>query len=497
MKTKHILSALAVGMAMNAGGSFALPPGAPDIEITLSGATAQDNNIGELFKDLCVAGSLDEYRDGPTGSAGGNHRAYFCNLDTSKVTGLSTTTPKVLFHKTSTSKATGTSIGGSGIGVNPVLLKQNVDVMGINNGNCVAPVAGESYYRCRITQPGDVVAQVPDAGVSDVNPELFVGSNTPAGVAPVDAAKVAKSMTVVSGGALVFNTPVTLELRNALQRAQIAAGELASDCEGKETENCMPSLNKQLVASLMTGQVGKWDSVYVAGKPLTDYAGNSITDQKVHICRRTDGSGTQATINAKFLNSPCTPGALEPAATSNDFEGPIVKLNAGSGDVEKCLVDFNSGTNTSGQNGGSTKAFAIGVQSTEKNPKNTLAYRFIKIGGVSPTLQNAAAGRYPITAEVTYQWLKSGGPTGDKAKIISRVATDAGKPSIIAANNKGYAYSWGQGGYLAVSTAGWTPAASGQFDINNPVTPYTHAPAGASLDNCRIPVIDRGKPSGM
>ena len=130
---------------------------------------------------------------------------------------------------------------------------------------------------------------------------------------------------------------------------------------------------------------------------------------------------------------------------------------------------------------------------TEKNPSNALAYRFIKIDGVAPTLQNAAAGRYGVAAEVTYQWLKSGGPTGDKAKIISRVATDAGKPSIIAANNKSFAFTWGQGGYLAVSTAGWEVSPTGELDLNNPVTPYTHAPNGLSLDNCRVPVVDSGK----
>ena len=498
MNHKHVISALAAGMALNAGSVLALAPTeTPDIEISLSGATAQDNNIGALFKELCVAGSLDEFRDGPSGTAGGNHRAYFCRLDTSKVTGLSTTTPKVLFHKTSTTKTASGSIGGSGIGVNPVMNKQAVDVMAINNGNCLAPTGSESYWRCRITQPGDTAPKVPDAGVSDVNPEMFTGPKTPAGVAPVDAGQVAKLLQVVSGGSLVFGTPVTLELRNALQRAQIDQGELASDCGGQESEACMPSLSKQLIASLMTGQVGKWDLVKVGksgtSKPLTDYADGKTTDSKVYVCRRTNGSGTQATINAKILNAPCTAGALNPAETSNDLAGPIVRLNAGSGDVEKCLADLNSGTNTSGQNASATKAWAIGVQSTEKNASNSLPYRFIKVDGEAPTLQNAAAGRYGIAAEVTYQWLKSGGPTGDKAKIISRIATDAGKPSFIAGNNAAFKFTWGQGGYLAVSSSGWDVSANGELDLNNPVTPYTHAPGGLSLDNCRVPVIDDNK----
>lgn len=472
------------------------PTETPDIEIYMSGATAQDGNVGLLFQELCQQNTLDTYYDGPTGTAGSRHRAFFCTLDTTKVTGLSITNPKVLFHKTSTSG----SVGGSGIGVNPVMLKQPVDAMSIKNNNCVAPTGNETFWRCRITQTGDLVQQVPDAGVSDVNPEMFTGPNTPNGVAPVDATKVAKLLEVRSGGALVFNTPVTLKLRNALQKAQLGTGDLPNDCAiGDETERCMPSLSSQLVASLMTGQIGSWDKIKVvksggSSQPLTDFAeAGDITDQKVHICRRTNGSGTQATINAKVLHVPCTVGGLAPLETSNDFVGPVVKLGAGSGDVEKCLTDFDAGANNSTQNPSNTKAWAIGVQSTEKNKNETLAYRFIKIDGVSPTLEHAASGRYGMVAEVTYQWLKTGGPAGDKLKIIQKIALDAGKPSIIANNNKGFVHLFGQGGYLAVSTSGYTVKEDGSLDSNGPVTPYTHAPNGLSLDNCRVPVVDAGK----
>jgi hypothetical protein len=496
MTLNRIAAALAACMAFGSGSALALAPTeTPDIEIFLSGATAQDGNVGELFKDICQANTLDTFYDGPTGTAGSRHRAYFCTLDTSKVTGLSTSNPKVLLHKTSTSG----SVGGSGIGVNPVMLKQAVDAMSIKNGNCVAPTGTEAFWRCRISQTGDLIQQVPDAGVSDVNPELFTGPNTPTGVAPVDAAKVAKLLDVRSGGALVFNTPVTLNLRNALQKAQIATGDLPTDCTvGAETEKCMPSLGKNLIASLMTGQVGSWDKVKVvkadgSSQPLTDFAGaNEITDQKVYICRRTNGSGTQATINAKILNAPCTAGAVNPLETSNDFTGPVVKINAGSGNVDDCLVDFNAGSNTSTQNASGVKAWAIAVQSTERNKNETKPYRFVKIDGAAPTIQNAASGRYGVVAEVTYQWLKSGGPTGDKLKVIQKIATDAGRPSIIATNNKAFTHLFGQGGYLAVSAAGYPVQDNGVLDPNAPVSPYTHAPNGLPLDNCRTPVVDSG-----
>jgi hypothetical protein len=502
MQCNRIAAAVAACAALTSGAALALPAtDTPDIEIFMSGATAQDNNLGLLFEDLCVPGSLTTYQDGTVGGtdkAGANHLAYFCQIDSSKVTGgISVSNPKVLLHKTSTSGG----VGGSGIGVNPVLLKQEVETMSIKNNNCAdAPINGEKFVRCGITQPGDLVMKVPDAGVSDVNPELFTGPNTPKGVAPVDASKVAQSLQVISGGSLVFNTPVTLKLRNALQQAQLDSGALPNDCAvGNETEKCMPGLSKQQVASLLTGQIQNWEQIKVvtpngASKPLTDYAGNGdITDRKVYICRRTAGSGTQATINAKILNAPCTAGSVNPIETTNPALGPVVLLNAGSGDVEKCLVDFDAGSNTSTQNANAVKAWAIGVQSTEKNSNETLAYRFIKIDGVAPTLANAASGHYSVNAELTYQFLKSGGPTGDKLNIIKQIANEAGKPSVIAKNNAKFVHLFGEGGYLAVSANGFDVPADGVFSKDNPVTPYTHAPGGLSLDNCRVPLIDNGK----
>jgi hypothetical protein len=494
MKLNKITAALAAGTTLISGSALAHGPEvAPDIEIFMSGATAQDLNVRQLFAELCVSGTMDVYFDNATpANPGSAHTAIFCTLDSSKVTGLSASNPKVLFHKR--------SAGGSAQGVNPVIDEQEIDAMVINNGNCTK-TAPDTFYRCSISGAGSLVKKVSDAGVSDINPELFVGVNTPTGSAPVNATKVQQRMEVRSGGALVFNTPVTKALRDALQRAQIDSGDLAAGCVGQETEACMPSLSKNLVASLFTGNIGKWGEIKVVSsggvsKPLTDYANpGDITDDKVHLCRRVDGSGTQSQFNVKFLHNPCTDGALSPSAASNPLNGPTVILNSGSGNVDNCLKDFNDGTNDSSVNAAGTKAWAIGVQSTERNVSLSRNYRFVKIDGVAPTLDNAFRGHYMDVAEVTYQWRKPefNGPQGDTLKIIEKIASDAGKPSIIAANNADFVHQFGRGGYLAVSRSGHAVAPDAVFDPNNPVTPYTHAPGTLSLDNCRVPVIDSKK----
>jgi len=471
---------VAVSAALISTSAFALSPTTtPDIEIFMSGASAQDKGIAALFGDLCVAGTLDTYKDiANPAKPGKAHSAFFCNIDSAKVPGLSITNPKVLFHKR--------SAGGSAQGVNPVIDEQAIDAMVINNGNCTNTVAGE--YECTIGAAGDLVSVVSDAGVSDVNPEMFVGVNTPAGSAGVNAAAVATKMEVKGAAALVFGIPVTTTLRNALQEAEFGVGDA---CVGAETEACMPSLSKGQVATIMTGSVKKWDQFFVNGTPLTTVASATPADTKVTVCRRTNGSGTQAQMNAKFLNYPCTAGAQEPAATGSPFFGPNIILNSGSGDVTLCLNDKNNGTNLSGTNFTSQTAWAVGVQSTEKNADLGDDFRFIKIDGYAPTLENAAAGRYSDVVEQTFQWRKSGALplTGDKLTIVDTIASNASAPSILATKlNTKFNHTFGQAGYLALSTNGFTGAIP--FDATNPVTPYTHAPAGLPLDNCRAPVSE-------
>ena len=491
------------GLFAHAGASYALAPSAPiNQEIYIAGATAQDDMIVQLIKDFCQTGTADVYFDA-TGAApakaGANHRAVSCTVDSTKVPGLSITPFNVLVHKTSTNTNNGTqvAIGGSGIGVGPVMQKTPIDVMNINAGNCTAPAGTETFYRCTARAATTDIKLAPaDAGVSDVDPGMFIGANTPDGVAPVDITKVSSLLNVVPGAQTVMGVVVTKTLRDALQLAEIAAGILPATCtSGDETEACMPTLDTPMLSSIFSGNLGKWDKIYFNGQPLTSY-GTAPDNTKVYIARRTNGSGTQATINAHILNNPCASGALSPAATSNILAGPIVTLNAGSGDVETVMVDFNSGTNASGKNAALAKVWAIGVQSTEKNLNDVKNYRQIKVDGVAPTIENAAKGKFSLVAESTWQWLKSGGPAGDTLKIVQKIAAEAGNPTLLGQANAGFKHLYGNGGYLAISANGWAVDPTGNLAAA-PVSPYTRAPNGLALDNCRVPVIDSNNISGQ
>ncbi|NOZ38235.1 MAG: hypothetical protein GXP11_09280 [Gammaproteobacteria bacterium] len=495
MKIKQI--ATAISAVLLSGSAFALAPtNVPDITIYMSGASAQDKAIATLFGNICVSDAngptdLDIYKDDSV-KPGKAYTSYFCTVDNVKAgfPSTDTTVRKVLFNKRSK--------GGSGEGVNPVLNEVAIDAMNIFNNNCTK-TAPETFYRCNITAldasgnpTGNLIKVVSDAGVSDVNPEMFVGANTPAGNTPVNAATVALKMVVKSAAAAVFGIPVTTTLRNALQEAEFGIG---SPCVKSDTEACMPSLNKRQVASLATGMIKNWSAFKVNGVALTSVASILPTSTKVTFCRRVDGSGTQAQMNANFLHYPCTANAVAPASTGNPFVGPVVIKNEGSGDMSVCLNDFNNGTNGTGQNndpliGGPVTAWAFGLQSTEKNGNLKDDYRFIKIDGVAPTIQNAANGKYLDWAEQTFQWRKPAytGPAGDKLTIIETIARTASNPTTIGNLDTKLIQPWGQGGYLAVST-NFAPAANGILDVTAPVIPYTHAASG-KLDNCTVPLLN-------
>lgn len=465
IKRNKLSIAVAIASAAIAGQAMALPANTvPDLEIWMSGASAEDGMIQALFTDLC-ADTPDVYLSNDA-TPGSSYRAISCTLDSTKVSGLSITNPKVVFHKR--------SAGGSGMGVAPVADATPITQMVINNGNCSAS-GNPNEYLCSTSNPGDTIQHVSDAGISDVEPALFVPPNVPSGFSATTPAQINK-LQITSQVGLVFGIPVTTALRDALQTAQGLT-------VGAEDEANMPNLSKNQVAALMTGGVGKWTSFTVNGTPLTAVAGvTAPADTKVHICRRVEGSGTQAQMNANFLRVPCVNGAFLPKTSSNPILGPIVTLNSGAGDVDTCLDNDNAANN-----------WSIGLQSLEKNylvngsyPKG---YRFVKIDGAAPSLKNAATNQYFDWAENSIQWLKAsnGGPSGDKLVVLSKIATDAGKPSIVTSVNTKFHYSWGDSGYMSLNTNGWTPSVP--FSAANPVATATHVLG--SVNNCRVPQINK------
>lgn len=443
----------ATALLTNAGSAFAYPASKTnfDIKLNMAGASAQDKNIRTLFTDtLCASNTTIFLSPG-----GKNYSAVSCKLgpNAGSLNGKT-----VLFRKR--------SAGGSGQGVNPLVqgasgTNQFMDV----DRSCTGGASGGTV-NCTgpILETGSL-----HVGVSDVNPELFKGVNTPAGLLPVENTN---GMTIKPAAALIFGIPVTTNLYEALQEAQQDTGRIPSSCAigNDTTEACMPSLSKAQVATLLSGQAWTWNDVKFAGQSLIQRASNNPSNPEVRICRRVNGSGTQAQANAKFLHTACVDGAFLPATKFT--QGPNVIENSGSGDVTNCLKTAQN------QN-----VWAVGIQSTEKQDPS---FQFVKIDGVAPTGENTANGLYMDWVELTYQWRNSLG--GNNLTLANLIVQKAADPAVLAGVNASKAtHSWGIGGYLAVSQ-NFAPPANGVFDPARPVTAYTHK--NGKLNNCISPVVN-------
>ncbi|MCG8315390.1 MAG: hypothetical protein MI976_19445 [Pseudomonadales bacterium] len=476
VKLSVLASAMAVAGAANAGPVEDLVAGATVI-INMSGASASDKTIRGTFGNLCTTTPIvftDRCTEGDvaacgdtvdvTGNApalpGKSYAAYYCEMDNTTVPGL-TGTERVLVRKR--------SAGGSFFGTVPVAQNTvaNVNQMVLNDTNC-AVTADANIYKC----DKDVVELTQsEAGVSDEEPTLFKGLNVPAGnddlgnpYVAFTSADLAQLDRVASVAALTFGVPVTNALYVALQEAQ----GLNSDLDGdtiKEAQNEtgtpeqilaeMPSLSREQVSALITGSVGSWADVTYGGTALTSF-GAAPSDDRVSICRRVNGSGTQAQMNAVFLNAPCYANASSPASDNTScttekgknntdlpffvcpgfqddsevtrydylapsYGAPIVHENSGSGDVTACLDDLQD-----------DNRWAIGVQSLEKDSSK---WSFIKINKMAPTLENVARGNYIDWAASSIQYNFLAPKIAEKTAILDAMIDEVGTAAVLEGLN--------------------------------------------------------------
>lgn len=470
------LKMIAAAATLAASQAYAVAPGATaNIEFFISGASAQDKNIGNYIENNLCASDFDLFLDGTKGK---NYRAWSCVVDHTKVTNASAGDVLVV-HKRSN--------GGSGYGVVPVATQASITRMDLPNANCAETAAGSGEWNCDLVTTNDT----PLVGVSDVEPKVFKGYNKVAEFGDVTSDHLA-ALTVKAQSQVVFGVPVTTELRDVLQQAQGLT-------VGAEDEANMPSLSSNLVRSLFTGQVTSWyDVVDANNTDLVTLAGANAPDtDSVAICVRDSGSGTRAQFMINFLRTSCLDSAVEPFLLAGG-SWPMLKSNAGSGDMGVCVSNFDGDGDQAAQDGessGDTVHWAIGYQSTEKNMDLGDNYRFVKIDGAAPTLQNVANDKYTDWVEQSMQWNTAAYNSSSAVikQIITFIADEAGQPGIIAQLNPKYVHQWGQGGYLAKPTDYFgIQAPAFPFTVAYPVNRTTRSPAGTSPDSCRPPVHVNG-----
>lgn len=408
MQLKPLTAACALALAGVSGQALALGPGVtPDVQLFISGSSAQQKSLGALFGSFCKSGTLDTYFDN---GGGKQFRAYFCTFDGANPRVPASLAGKnVLIHNRAK--------GGSAFGVLPVARAQAIDSMQVSAANCTS--TGAATWSCDISA-GKLVPRVPDGGVSDVEPAMFVPPNVPPGGTAVTGADLA-NLTVGSELAVVFgvvvsnNTPVS-------------------------------NLSRSQVASIFSGTYRDWhqvDPAIPAGTPI-------------QVCRRVPGSGTQAGAQAFFLNSPCSKtGAVDfvTSALSDPVSGYTVSELPSTGDLLTCV-----------NNAAAAGKMAIGISGIEKQPGPTDAYKYVSIDGIAPTVQDAATGKYDYWFEQAIQWRSTtvGGipaPSGAQLDLLNLIKSASGDPAVIT--------SAGIDGVAALPTNGFAPTIP--FTATNPV----------------------------
>lgn len=520
---KQLLSAVIGSLVMMGNANAALPTIDPDTtEVYLSGASASLDFIKKLVTSSTVPAAdkicdstqpIWTFQDTVDGKT---QHAFYCTKASSN-SKLANAKSHLLIYKRSE--------GGSAMGVNPLVNNEGMSFLKVKGNPSCVQVGTSTTANCGYDKTltdttkfnGPIAA---DFGMSDVDPIQFRGENTPAGYAPISADDVS-ALTVQGASAVVFGQPVTLNLYKALQAAQKFTGKIPSSCTiGNRTEACMPSLSSAQIASLHAGYWSSWDSLKVGDTGLglaawvaaNNAAGgaaegvNTPAVSDVHVCRRVNGSGTQAQSNLVFLNYPCADASTATLAEHDlgvgEGEGsPLIHELSASGGVDACLNELNTGADTAGNDDFDNTAYAggtrwaVGIQSLEKGTTSNSGvvnpyYEFIKVDGVAPTLTNVVNGSYKDWVENTFQYNTARFATqaADVQAVVNAVIYSSGLPEVMAALNSGFVHSFGTGSFLAVPSQ-FSSEANGAFNALRPVNPYSRATSTSAVENCRVPTI--------
>jgi hypothetical protein len=478
MKLHRLATAAALCCALPAVAAPAVDiDSASTVKIVMTGATALRATVaGLMLNDICGGSAanptttLYNISESVSGiSFSSNYWAISCRVTAAggALVGLPANTP-VMFFKS--------DAGGSAQGVFPVYFDVARPMVEPKPSACTTTtVADRVYAGCAATRN-----EKPNFGVSDVEPGLFKGPNVPNndpldteddqypsdGLTPTQISE----MTVVPVVQTVFAVAVNTALYNEMFAKQnlgaVINPRTGTACTTADVndELCVPSIGRAEARSYFAGTEFNWRLLARNTDPLLD--------SQVNICRRVNGSGTQAAANAHLMEFPCNGNALPPAdwtysssaapeATSQQanttesgktfaqylidnmgggtgtgpmptgtgfvFEGP------GTGDVIRCL----NAAQTAG-------GYAIGHVSKENVP-GTASWRHVRLEGSLPLRDNAKSGRYDYFVESTIQYLNSAynSFSAQQKAFVNGFIAQASKPDALAklsaANQQGVA----------------------------------------------------------
>jgi hypothetical protein len=358
---------------------------------------------------------------------------------------------------------------GDGVWVDAIACQANTPV------NNAAPTTGgihvKVYTSCPVFAPG----LPPKMGISDVEAGL-VGTSSTSGLSP-------PTKTI---GA-VFAPIVSKNFEVALQSLQGLAG-----CDGtaaSQTAACLPSLSSAQLRGFYTGGINLTIDI-VSGTNLS-ISSPASGNQTIFVCRRANTSGTQVVFQTAFLRQGCRGSPLTfvagdtPGGSAWIGSAAQLALTAftgiGASDVLACVAAHSV-------NGD----YAIGIASTENalDDTNANAFRYIKVDGQVPSLEETVAGNYSLfTENLFYFSTISTNPLVGEQIGMSIILP----PLLFADGNRPIShalpFAFGHGGVLAI------PDGASNIPQLPPYTPLTtyvntqvkSVAVGGVLNSCAPP----------
>ncbi len=459
------LKLIAVAAALcSVGSAHALDPAATAAatqKIYVSGASALRLSFGAYIQEICAPAEFDVYFDDagtvgdgiPTNADGVNSRAYSCKL--AMPVGNYAAGSDVVVYKRDQ--------GGSTAGVNPILSPAATSRMDVTVAGCVRNIALPAApapatdiqtpsYLCSST---DATA-VPDGGLSDVEPSLLQQTiNRQTGAAALTIPSTVTFGSVVQG---IFGVAVNKKLYARLQQAQGLTGDVPADQDtwtSTDIDN-IPSLPTEFVRAAFANGGLTGVAAAARGWNIVVPAAPLVAGKTVNVCRRVEGSGTQAASNAFFMLNPCqagygatlTPGGFAQTAGSATqgvagtfgtlgvrATGTAYREDTGTGGVETCLGTTVEGA-VNPSDASDNEAYGLAVLGRENNPRangGDKGYRFVKLDGVAPIRALAKAGDYPFVFEATMQW-NTANPAlnSDKIAFLTNLRSNVGRSASLA-----------------------------------------------------------------
>lgn len=515
MKLKMIVAAVAA--AASSAAMANLPPqwGGPAVSadniLTISGATASSDVIEQFMRTTFCdpAGTVGVFHDDDDNNGDGivdfggevdegdnnTNWAIYCDAPAGLLTDEATTGRAILMEKANT---------GSGDGVAPVCDRsKTINYLAITgtdlaSSNCAVmptfPGTGNTTrYLCDAGGAGSV-AKTPSFGISDVGPTEVVSG-------------FSKNCDRVEAYAMLpFTVVVTDSLYFALQEAQGLT-------VGAFDEANMPSLPRQLVVGIFTGRIGSWDDVTFDGTPLTAFGGGpdagtgGVPASNIMVCRRSDTSGTHASILITLLRNPSIAGADPFVSQGISFTPGVASFlqTSGSSDQRNCMTMLNdvgggaSWTSNPGLFGGFTftdelPSWGISYQSATKDSSGTRGYQRVKIDGYAGNVDNTAAGFYYVVTNSSLQWElassgASNGVSANEQDIIDATFLSSRNANTLPALETA---PWGQVGFIATSDADLS-CQTAPFDPSAPCMPYSVSASGGINNNLDPRVVPGSK----